>query len=98
METAFDLVFTLIILVVLYPAFHTMARTYLKFRGARVVTCPETQQPATIKVNATRAALMLLVGTQSLRLKDCSRWPDRRQCGQQCARQLGEASEPGVVI
>ena len=98
MDAAFYLVAILIILVAVYPVFHTMVSTYLRFRTARVITCPETQQPVTVEVNATRAALLLLAGTRSLRLKNCSRWPEHRDCGQHCGTQLGEASEPGVVI
>ena len=98
MNTAFYLVCILILLVAVYPVLHSVASTYLKFRGTNVITCPETQQPATVKVDATRAALKHLVGSQTVRLRGCSRWPGRRDCGQQCVGQLGLPSGPGVIL
>jgi hypothetical protein len=62
-------------------------RNYVRYRGQRLVTCPETQQPAAVHVNAAKAATTALIGKQEVRLDQCSRWPERRSCGQDC---LGE--------
>jgi hypothetical protein len=49
------------------------ALTYSKFRGVRLVTCPETAKPAAIEVDAIHAALRGLIGKLNLQLKSCSR-------------------------
>lgn len=93
MDTFFYLAIGAIAFVALYPALRMMAGAYLKFRGTRVITCPENAQPAAVEVNATRAALAMLTGAPRLRLKDCSRWPEKRNCGQECLREIAAAPE-----
>ena len=50
-------------------------RTYLKFRGKRLVSCPDMHQAAAVCVAAGKAALEATVGKQQLRLTESSRWP-----------------------
>ena len=40
----------------LYFGLRRPVRAFLKFRGAMVVTCPETAQPAGVKMDARRAS------------------------------------------
>jgi hypothetical protein len=73
-------------------------RTYLKFRGKRLVSCPETHQPAAVRVAAGTVALKATVGNEQLRLSECSRWPERgslraRMCG---ANPRGAEGLPGL--
>ena len=49
---------------------------YFKFRGVRVVTCPETAKSAAVEVDAQHAALKGVIGKLNLQLKSCSRWPE----------------------
>lgn len=63
-------------------------RTYLRFRGQRIITCPETQNPAAVHVNVTKAAAKALFGREQVRLDHCSRWPEKRNCGQECLSQV----------
>jgi hypothetical protein len=70
---------------------------YLKVRGKMLVTCPETKKAAAVEVAAGRAATQALVGTPHLRLRECSRWPERRNCGQQCLSQIEAAPEECLV-
>lgn len=66
-----------------------MVRNYWKFRGDSVVNCPETRKPAGVRVNALRAAVDSLRGRSGkVRLEQCSRWPEREQCGQECLNQI----------
>ena len=66
-----------------------VTRTYLKYRGKRLVTCPETRNPAAVHVNAGKAAVDVLEGKQArIRLGQCSHWPDRERCGQECLSQI----------
>ncbi len=57
---------------------------YFKFRGVRVVTCPETAKSAAVEVAAKHAALRRVIGKLNLQLKSCSRWPERQGCEQEC--------------
>ena len=72
-------------------------RTYLKFRGKRLVSCPETHKPAAVRVAAGKAALEATVGNEHLRLSECSRWPEKKACGQECLAQIQEAPEACLV-
>jgi hypothetical protein len=72
-------------------------RTYLKFRGKRLVSCPETHRPAAVRVAAGKAAVEATIGNEQLRLSECSRWPEREACGQECLAQIQEAPKACLV-
>ena len=55
--------------------------------GLRVITCPETNEGAAVKVKAFG----------DLRLSACSCWPERAGCGQECIAQI-EASPEGCLL
>ncbi len=78
---------------VLYLIFRFAGHAYFKFRGKRVITCPENKEFAAVDVDAKHAAITAVFGKPELRLKDCSCWPERENCGQECLRQIGSASE-----
>jgi hypothetical protein len=67
------------------------ARVYLKFRGVRVVTCPETAARAVVAVDAGHAALSAAWDKMDLRLEDCSRWAERGRCAEPCLKQIAAA-------
>ena len=78
--------------------FSVMAlRNYRKFRGERVIICPETKRPAAVDLDLGHVALTGLGGVPDLRLSDCSRWPEREDCGQECLRQIEQAPENCLV-
>jgi hypothetical protein len=68
-------------------------RTYVRYRGVRVVTCPETAKPAVVSVDAGHAAISATWERPDLKLQDCSRWPERGQCAQPCLKQIAAAPE-----
>ena len=86
--TAFILLF-LVLVVVTYAAIAVTAG--FRLRGTRVITCPETIQSAAVEVDTEDAALSSLFGNADLRLKSCSRWPDRKDCDQPCVAQIKAA-------
>jgi hypothetical protein len=63
-------------------------RAYFEYRGKRLITCPETHKPAAVDVAAVEAAVGAFVSEPTLRLKQCSRWPERQDCGQECLQQI----------
>jgi hypothetical protein len=97
MLAAFHLTIAIVLIGVLYVALKAIGGAYLRFRGARVITCPETEKPAGVKVDVKFAALTAPFGKSRLRLNDCSRWPERRDCGQECLKQIESAPEECLV-
>ena len=72
-------------------------RTYFKFRGERLITCPETHETQAVDVAARKAAVTALFGGPMLRLDRCSRWPERQDCGQECLQQVETDPEHCLV-
>jgi hypothetical protein len=73
-------------------------RTWLRYRGERLITCPETAEPAAVKVDSLHAAQFNAVtGENDLRLRACSRWPERSGCGQECLAQIEQSPEGCLV-
>src|ERR1700756_3695667 len=64
-------------------------RVFFRYRGKMLFTCPETGKAACVRVAAVDAARSSLTGRPKLHLSDCSRWPERQNCGQECLSQLG---------
>ena len=84
-------------LVVAYIALRPLVRTYLIYRGTRVITCPETGKPAAVEVDAAWAVVsQSSLGSPMLQLAACSRWPERQACGQECLAQI-EAAPHGCL-
>ena len=73
------------------------SRFLMKYRGERLVTCPETHETVAVKVAAGRGAAKAAAGIPELRLRDCTRWPERENCGQDCLSQV-EADPEGCLV
>ncbi|NIR47741.1 hypothetical protein GWO43_04720 [candidate division KSB1 bacterium] len=84
-------------LVALFFGLRKLIRTYLTFRGKMLVTCPETNKPAGVEVDAGHAAIMSAMGEEDLHLKACTRWPEREDCGQECLSQIESSPENCLV-
>ncbi len=63
-------------------------RVYFMFRGTRLVTCPETQEAAVVELAARSIGMQAILDEPCLRLSECTRWPMRRDCGQNCLAQI----------
>ncbi|MGB7824294.1 MAG: hypothetical protein WBL22_19025 [Candidatus Sulfotelmatobacter sp.] len=63
-------------------------RAYFGYRGKRLITCPETHKAAAVDVAAGEAAVGAFLSEPTLRLTQCSRWPERQNCGQECLQQI----------
>ena len=72
-------------------------RSLLRYRGTRVITCPETGCSEAVQVDAPHAAWTSLTGhAPELRLTSCTRWPERLGCAEACLKQV-EASPDGCL-
>jgi hypothetical protein len=74
-----------------------LVRSLSRYRGTRIVTCPETKAPTVVEVDSLHATLTSIVGLPDIRLRECSRWPIREQCGQECLMDLDVAPEKCLV-
>ncbi len=93
---------TLLVAAVLLCTFLTIVanravKAWLQFRGQRLVTCPETQAPAAVAVDALGVAATSALDGQRLVLSRCSRWPEREHCGQECLKQIESAPDACLV-
>lgn len=58
-----------------------------QYAAPRAVICPETQREAGVRIDAVHAAASGLQGRPRFRIADCTRWPARVRCGQECQPQ-----------
>jgi hypothetical protein len=70
---------------------------YLKYKRQRIVTCPETQQPAGVILAAAKIAGKSVLGAPKLELSQCTRWPEKQGCAQECLSQIRESNESCLV-
>jgi hypothetical protein len=63
-------------------------RAYFDLRGKRLITCPESHTSEAVEVAAAEAGVGAFLSEPTLRLKECSRWPERQDCGQECLKQI----------
>ena len=68
----------------LYVLMPLVADTFRRFCRPRMLSCPETGGPAEVGIDASRAALSSAFGQPLLRVKNCSLWPKRERCKQDC--------------
>ena len=55
-------------------------------RGQRIITCPDNQQPAAVR--------LAWLGHS---LRSCTRWPEKAGCGQECLAQIDAAPRECLV-
>ena len=70
---------------------------YVRYRGKRIVTCPETHLPVVTEINAAAAAGTWIVDAPLFTITACTRWPERAGCDQACAPQIAAAPEETLV-
>ena len=74
-----------------------LVRLWLRLRGVRAVTCPETGRKAGVELDAGRAAVSAAFTGAQPRLSTCTRWPERQGCGQECLREVA-ATGPSCLV
>lgn len=73
------------------------ARIYFRLRGRRVIACPENHQAVGVILDARYAALSAIRHDPQLRLSNCSRWPEKQDCGAPCLSQIAAAPQDCLV-
>jgi len=98
MTAIIDIPIGLLVLGLIGWSLWQVARTYRRFRGTRVVTCPENGQPAAVELATWHMAVTATFRGPTLRLRDCSRWRERAACDQACRRRIEAAPEEYLVL
>jgi hypothetical protein len=80
------LLFALLVIAATYVL--TRVHGAWRFHGKMLVICPETLKLAAVRVNLARAATASVARHIQMRLRDCSRWPERSGCHQDCRVQV----------
>lgn len=76
--------------LLLVPASWRRALTE-RYAGGRPVACPKDQREAVVHIDVGHAAASVMHGSPDLRLADCTCWPERAGCGQECLTQAVHA-------
>jgi len=84
MSNPWTVVLAVVALGLLYVLMPLAADTFRRFRSPRRMSCPETGGPAEVGVDASRAALTSAFGRPVLRVRNCSLWPEKEGCNQDC--------------
>ncbi|HEX6047565.1 MAG TPA: hypothetical protein VFZ22_23955 [Pyrinomonadaceae bacterium] len=83
--------------VALWFGIRWFVRSRSKYGGTKVVTCPETKEPAIVEVDSLYTSLTSATRFPDIRLEHCSRWPMKEECGQECLMDLDVAPENCLV-
>lgn len=78
----------IVVLSALALAIVAFVRAYVRYRGKRVITCPETHCREAVELDASLAAVSSLLHRPELHLTKCTRWPERQDCAQDCIREI----------
>ena len=95
MPTPFELLIGALALVgfgVLFLHGRRLLAAWRLYRGTRVLMCPENREIVAVEVDAGHAA-WTSGGHPELRLSECTRWPEKAGCGQECLEQIEKAPE-----
>lgn len=77
---------SIVALAFLYVLIPVAAHTFQRYRHKKVVECPETKRLAEVDTDATLAAFTSAFGRPLVRVKNCSVWPRRWGCRQDCVK------------
>ena len=94
MGTGIALAFAALLLVAMTIVF---AGLYVRYRGKRIVTCPETNLPVSTEIDAALAVRTWIAAQPRFVVTACSRWPEHAGCAQACALQIEASPEETLV-
>jgi hypothetical protein len=98
MGTETTLVLTVITVGLAAAAIGRVVQVWRRYRGARLVTCPETGHPAAVKIDLKGAVVNALTDTDlHVHLAACSRWETRGHCDEPCLPQIAAGGENSTV-
>jgi hypothetical protein len=91
------LVITIVVALAVIIGVWRIVPAWRRARGTRLVTCPETHVEEAVELDTGAAVKAALGGHDRFQLSDCTRWPERQGCGQECLAQI-ESSPSGCLV
>lgn len=86
METPLITIAAITVLGVVYVTLPIFSDYFRRYRRKRVLKCPETGMVVEVDINARRAAISSLFGKPVLKVRNCTLWPWKENCGQSCVK------------
>jgi len=80
-----------IFVLLMLPAWWGRA-LYEQYEGSRVVICPENKRQVAVSIDRRARRRYGTYRAPELHSSDCTRWPERRKCGQGCLTQALKTS------
>ncbi|MBI3090336.1 MAG: hypothetical protein HYY96_06675 [Candidatus Tectomicrobia bacterium] len=68
----------------LYVLLPVVAGAWSSYRKKRLLRCPETGETVEVNIDARKAAVTAAFGDSVLEVENCSLWPQRQGCEQEC--------------
>jgi hypothetical protein len=94
MGTPWIVIAAILAIALLYVLVPVVTDAFRRYRRRKILRCPETGRDTGVAIDASTAALTSAFGPPVLRVKDCSLWPERKDCEQGCLPHLREADSP----
>ncbi len=86
MKTALITIAMVVALGGLYVLLPLVVHTFQRYRNKRVMTCPETEGLAEVDIDSRRAAFSSAFGRPLLKIKNCTLWPKKKGCDEDCIK------------
>lgn len=78
------------LLALLVPVGWALGHVWRRAREPRHLTCPDDSVASLVGLDPWYAVREHTLGEPEVRVRECTRWPERRECGQECLRQIGD--------
>jgi hypothetical protein len=86
MKTPLLLIATLVVLAVIYNVLLFGFDAYRRFHNCKIVTCPDDHSLAEVRLRTVWALVTGIIGKSQLRVKNCTRWPRKKGCAENCVK------------
>jgi hypothetical protein len=97
--TALGLTLTILIVLAVSAYLWSPVQAWRRYRGARLVPCPETGRLEAVSIDLGLATFTALTeGRPSVHLAGCSRWTERGRCDEPCLADVESAGLDGAVV
>ena len=80
------------VVAILLGAF-ALVRFWKRTTATRLITCPENGTHQAVELDPSHRLGQVLRGKDGMYLRDCSRWPEKQDCGQTCLTQIASAPD-----
>ena len=88
MGTLWLLIGAVILLGIFYVLLPRVTYIFRRYRKKRVLRCPETGMLVEVDLDPRFVALSSPFGQPLLRVKNCTLWPKKKECAQECLKDV----------